>query len=65
MPGFLAILVGHAGPEVEHGFPADLHAEGGAALLWVIEEFGESLLRRLEAQVEIALDLHRRTPVEK
>ncbi|MNP61969.1 hypothetical protein D3C76_1572060 [compost metagenome] len=65
MPGLLAILVGYTGPEVEHGFAADLHAKGSATLLWVIEEFGESLLRRLKAQVEIALDLHRRTPVEK
>ncbi|MNN40742.1 hypothetical protein D3C81_1548270 [compost metagenome] len=58
MPGLEAVLVGDAGPQVDHGFAADLHTQRGAAFLRVVEQLGEGLLHRLELQVEIAVDVH-------
>ena len=63
VPGLLAVFVGHSSPQVHHCFTADLHTERHAALLRVLEQRRKSVSQRLELKVEIALYLHRLTPL--
>src|SRR3990167_3918714 len=65
VPGLLAVLVGHTGPQVEHRFATDLHAQGATALLLVVEQLGEGVFKCFELKVEIALNLHAATPVAR
>src|SRR3990167_1323453 len=51
VPGLLTLLVGNPGPQIHHGFTADLHAERHTALLWLFE-----------LEVEITLYLHHPAP---
>ncbi|MNW14507.1 hypothetical protein D3C71_2127470 [compost metagenome] len=60
MPGLLAVLVGHPGPDIQHRLAGHLHAERRATFLRVLEQGGEGVLDGLELKVEIALNLHRR-----
>ena len=48
VPGLLAILVGHPGPQIHNGFAADLYAQRHAALLRLIEQRRKSVAQRLE-----------------
>ena len=65
VPGLLAVLVGHTGPQVEHRFATDLHAQGATALLRIVEQLGEGVFKCFELEVEIALNLHAATPVAR
>src|SRR5690606_41358203 len=62
VPGLAAVLVGRAGPAIDNGFPADLHAQCGSALLGIVEQLDEGILQRFKAQVEMALNLQPDTP---
>src|SRR3989344_913117 len=62
VPGLLTLLVCNPGPQIHHGFTADLHAERHAALLWLIEQCREGVSQRFELEVEITLYLHHPAP---
>ncbi|MNO74411.1 hypothetical protein D3C76_654090 [compost metagenome] len=58
VPGLLAVLVGTAGPQVDHGFATDLDAQRGATLLGIIEQRGKGFAHCFELQLIVTLDLH-------
>ena len=62
VPGLLTLLVGNPGPQIHHGFTADLHAERHTALLWLIEQCRKGVSKRFELEVEITLYLHHPAP---
>ncbi|MCY1445065.1 hypothetical protein D9M71_615680 [compost metagenome] len=58
VPSLLAVLVGTAGPQVDHGFASDLDAQRGATLLGIIEQCSEGFAHCFELQLIVTLDLH-------
>lgn len=58
VPGLAAVLVGGAGPEVDHGFPADLNAQRRTAFLGILEEGREGFAHRFELKLVMTLNLH-------
>ena len=62
VPGLRSVLIGGTGPDIDDGLAADLHAQGSTSLLRIVEQFGEGVFQRLEAQVEITLNLQPDTP---
>ncbi|MNK93450.1 hypothetical protein D3C87_1136110 [compost metagenome] len=62
VPGLGAILVGGAGPEVEHGFATDLDAQRRATFLGIVEQRRECLTHCLELKLVMTLNLHPQLP---
>ncbi|MNP48386.1 hypothetical protein D3C76_1425000 [compost metagenome] len=58
VPGFMAILVGGTGPQIDHRATTHLDAQRRAALLGIIEQRRERFTHRLELKFIMALNLH-------
>lgn len=58
VPGLGAVFVGSTGPEVDHGFTADLNAQRRAALLGIFKEGREGFTHGLEFKLVMTLNLH-------